>query len=255
MSSVLLLGLLMGMRHAIESDHVAAVASIAAQQTGKRHAVKLGIVWGSGHALALFSVCVVFIAFDWGAPDTFSGWLELAVGFMLVWLGIDLIYRVVRERIHFHRHQHGAQVSHLHLHAHRSAPSHAAQQYPVDGLGREHDHNLNHNLAHHPHRHHGNLSLRAFGIGLMHGMAGSAALVVLALGSVQSFGQALVYMALFAVGSIAGMAALSLTITLPFYFSARTMTWGYNTLQCAVGGWTLVMGSMIVADRVPALLS
>ena len=233
MASVLFLGLLMGLRHAVESDHVAAVASLTAGNTGKSGALRLGALWGSGHALALFAVGLIFIGFDWGAPEAFSGWLELAVGVMLVVLGVDLVRRVVRERIHFHAHRHRDATQHFHAHSHLSSPTHT------------------HN---HARRQGQKLSLRAFLVGMVHGMAGSAALVVLVLGTIQSFWQGVAYMAIFGAGSIVGMSVLSLTISLPLRLSARSMTWTYNGLQGAIGVWTLVLGGAIVYERVLPLI-
>ena len=236
MTSILLLGLIMGMRHAIESDHVAAVASLAAGESGRGRIMRLGAIWGGGHALTLFAVGVVFVAFDWGAPEVFSGWLELAVGVMLVALGADLVRRVVSERIHFHAHRHRGlkgPVQHFHAHAHATPHTDA---------------------VHHAHRHGARLTWRAFIVGMVHGMAGSAALVVLVLGTVESLWLGIGYMALFGLGSIVGMAVLSLTISVPLRLSARSMTWAYNGLQGAVGVWTLVLGADIVATRITPLL-
>ena len=91
------------------------------------------------------------------------------------------------------------------------------------------------------------MPLRALVVGLMHGMAGSAALIVLAMQTVQSVWQGLVYIALFGVGSIAGMALLSVIICIPMR-SARTLTWAHNGLQATVGGSTAVLGIIIVID-------
>ncbi len=239
MISVLLLGLIMGMRHAIESDHVSAVASIMARDNGSgRQALKLGTLWGGGHALTLFGVGVVFLAFDWGAPEVFSQWLELAVGFMLVALGGDLVRRVVAERIHFHAHKHGGQVSHMHVHSHG------------DVLATQKPSKPDHDPLIHPHRHDGaGLSLRAFAVGMVHGVAGSAALVLLVLGTIQSFWVGVAYMLLFGVGSIVGMALLSTTISLPLRFSARSLTWAFNGLQGGIGVWTLALGVLLVEEH------
>ena len=230
MTSIILLGLLMGMRHAIESDHVAAVASLSADAPTRRRMIELGALWGGGHALTLFAVGAVFVAFDWGAPEVFSSWLELVVGFMLVVLGADLVRRVIRDRIHFHIHAHD-RVKHVHVHAH-DANAHAR-----------------HDAAQHAHRHARGVSVRAFTVGMVHGMAGSAALVVLVLGTIESFWLGLGYMALFGVGSLVGMALLSLTISVPLGLSAKSLTWGYNGLQGAIGAWTLYLGGTIVIER------
>lgn len=241
MFSAIFLGLMMGMRHAIEADHVAALASLMARDVPRRGLWKLGTLWGSGHAVTLFGVGLFFLAFDWAAPEQFSGWLELVVGFMLVALGLDLIRRMVMDRIHFHTHDHGDRVRHFHAHSHAD-----------DTL--ERTANRAHDPAQHPHRHGARLSLRAFVIGMVHGMAGSAALVLVVLGSIQSFWLGVVYMILFGVGSVVGMALFSAVISLPIRLSARSMTWAFNGLQGGIGVWTLVIGVSLITDHATILI-
>jgi len=236
----------MGMRHAIESDHVAAVASLMAGDGSGRQALKLGTWWGGGHALTLFGVGVVFLAFDWGPTEAFSDWLELAVGFMLVVLGGDLLRRVVAERIHFHFHNHGNAEPHVHAHSHANSLSVQVADQGADAPI--------HDRANHPHRHGPGLSLRAFMVGMVHGMAGSAALVLLVLGSIQSFWLGVAYMLLFGLGSILGMALLSAIISMPLRFSARSLTWAFNGLQGGIGVWTLVLGALLIEEHLSFLM-
>lgn len=230
MGSVLLLGFLMGLRHAVEADHVAAVATLSAQSKTQNsiihRAIKLGALWGLGHALALFSIGALFIGLNISAPAGFSDWLEFAVGIMLMVLGVDLLYRLVKKRIHFHVHRH--EDGHVHFHAH----SHA-------------------NTMEHSHPHDRVASWRSLIIGMMHGMAGSAALVVLAAGAFRSYEMSLLYMAIFAIGSMAGMVVLSFIIALPLRTISESLSWVHNGIQFALSLLTIGVGASLSVLNMP----
>ena len=231
MMSVLLIGFLLGMRHAIESDHVAAVASLATRRPTLRHAVLQGAVWGLGHTLTLFVACSAVLFLDRVMPARAVEGIEAAVGVMLVLLGIDVLRRLWRERIHFHLHRHGDGTVHLHAHAHG---------------GETH-----HDPRHHRHEHPEGFPLRALCIGMIHGLAGSAALLLLTVDAATPLA-GLGYVALFGLGSIAGMALLSAVIAVPLQWSAQSITWLHNGLQGAVGMVTLSVGSLLLYHN-PAL--
>jgi len=160
-------------------------------------------------------------------PETWAQGLELVVGVMLVGLGATLLRRLWRERVHFHLHRHADGIMHLHAHKHARAEA-------------------RHDPQRHEHEHPKGLPLRSLAVGMMHGLAGSAALVLLALGSVESVPMALVYIVLFGFGSIVGMAVLSALIAVPLGYSARVFTWANRGLQAAVGAVTMLVGASIV---------
>lgn len=234
--SLLLLGFLIGLRHALEADHLAAVAALSSQATSARHAVRMGVVWGTGHTLSLFAVGSVVVVLDTSLPENFAHWLEFGVGVMLVLLGADVIRRIVRDRIHFHVHKHEDGVEHFHGHAHSRLAASTSAKPPEPGHGS------------HQHAHQRGFPMRALVVGLIHGMAGSAALILLALTSVDSVWQALLYMLLFGLGSILGMAALSLVIALPLRLSARGLTLTHNTVQAALGLGTIAIGVALMHE-------
>lgn len=228
--SVLTLGLLLGMRHALEADHVAAVASLATRSHSVRETTRLGIAWGMGHTLTLFVVGSAVLLMDGIVPETVARGLEFAVGVMLLALGIDVMRRLIRDGIHFHIHQHNGK-RHVHAHGHeRKAP-------------------VIHDMDAHRHAHRQRIPWRALVVGLIHGMAGSAALVLLALGTIHSLWQGMVYIALFGFGSIVGMAMLSVIIALPLRFTADRVAWFYKGLTATIGVLTLVLGASIVWQR------
>ncbi len=217
---LLLLGFLLGMRHALESDHLAAVASLATRSRSLGETIRQGAVWGLGHTLTLFLFGAVVLVTDRLVPEQLARGLEFAVGLMLLALGLDVLRRLRRERLHIHPHRHADGTLHLHLHA------------------REASHR-------HDHAHPG-FPLRALVVGMMHGMAGSAALILLTLKTVQSPLTGLLYIALFGLGSMAGMAAVSTVIAIPLRLSSQRMQRLHQGLTALVGVVTLGIGGHLV---------
>ena len=227
MISILFFGFLLGMRHAVEADHIAAVASLATKTTSARQGVRQGMAWGLGHTLTLFLFGSLVLFAVNIIPDKIVNGLEFAVGLMLIVLGIDVLRRVYKERVHFHAHRHGVEKTHFHAHSHKG------------------ENKRSHNPSAHKHEHTQGFPIRALLVGLMHGMAGSAALIILTLQTMTSPWLGLIYIALFGLGSIAGMGLFSLVIVLPLR-AARHMTWLYNGLQTSVGVATIALGIFTV---------
>ena len=224
--TLLLLGFLLGMKHALEADHVAAVATLATRSGSLADTVRQGTAWGIGHTITLVLFGSIVIWMDSVMPEQLALRLEQAVGIMLVILGFDVIRRVMRERVHFHRHRHG-KLSHFHAHSHAGETGH--------------------DRSAHSHSHARPFPLRALLIGLVHGMAGSAALILLTLETMRSPLQGMLYMLLFGVGSMLGMALLSTAIAIPLRHSARGLTWLHNGLQLVIGVATIMIGFSTLA--------
>jgi high-affinity nickel permease len=232
MFAILGLGFLLGMQHALEADHIAAVSSIAARRTDVGDIVKHGLTWGIGHTLTLFVFAGAAIVLDEAIPEHFARPLETAVGVMLVGLGVHVLWRLWRDRVHFHRHDHGDGGAHIHAHSHAGETvAHASGALHVHAHG---------------------VRWRTLIVGLMHGMAGSAALFVLAVSQASSPAVGLGYVALFGIGSMVGMAALSSAIAVPLVVSARWLTWANRGLQGVVGVVTIAIGLMTVVATVSA---
>jgi ABC-type nickel/cobalt efflux system permease component RcnA len=221
MLGILGLGFLLGMQHALEPDHIAAVSSIAARRSDVGDIVRHGLTWGLGHTLTLFVFAGAALLLGHAIPSMLARPLETAVGLMLVGLGAHLLWRLWRDRVHFHRHRHHDGRVHLHVHSHAG------------------DVALHANSAH---RHEHGFRWRTLLVGLMHGMAGSAALLVLAVSQASSPAAGLGYVALFGIGSMLGMGALSVAIAVPIAISARWLTWANRSLQGAVGAVTILIG-------------
>jgi ABC-type nickel/cobalt efflux system permease component RcnA len=225
--SILFLGFIIGMQHALEADHIAAIASLTTRNQSLAEAARKGAVWGVGHALTLFVFGGFVLVMDTLVPQRFAQGLELAVGFMLVLLGGDVLRRLLKDRIHFHTHRHGARV-HFHAHSHHPGKPHADDP--------------------HQHEHQQGFPVRALLVGIMHGLAGSAALIILALNTAPSLVQGILYIALFGLGSILGMALLATAISLPLKYSSGFFTWAHNGLKATVGLVTMGLGCMLIFE-------
>jgi cytochrome c biogenesis protein CcdA len=231
MLGILGLGFLLGMQHALEADHIAAVSSIAACRSRVSDIIKHGLTWGLGHTLTLFVFAGIAILLGRAIPDTVAKPIEAAVGIMLIGLGAHVLWRLWRDRVHFHRHGHADGTVHFHAH------SHAGDALP-------------HARAAHIHEH--GFRWRTLLVGLMHGMAGSAALLLLAVTQATSPAAGLGYVALFGIGSMIGMGVLSAVIAVPLAASARFLTVANRALQGAVGIVTIAIGLVTVAENLLA---
>src|SRR3979411_1989556 len=214
MFGVLGLGFLLGMQHALEADHIAAVSSIAARRSQVGDIVRHGLTWGLGHTLTLFTFAGAALLLGRAIPESLARPIETAVGIMLVGLGTHVLWRLWRDRVHFHRHGHGDGTVHFHAH------SHAGEIAPHARTAHAHEHGFR---------------WRTLLVGLMHGMAGSAALLVLTVSQASSPAVGLGYVALFGIGSMIGMGALSTLIALPIAVSARWLPFANHGLHAAVG--------------------
>jgi ABC-type nickel/cobalt efflux system permease component RcnA len=218
----LLVALVLGLRHAADPDHVAAVSTLIATDpdAGTRRAGGLGLAWGAGHAitLALFGVPVVLM--NARLPDQLQRVAEAAVGLLIMFLALRLLLRWRRGHFHVHAHRHGL-VEHRHLHPHH---------------GGGHDH------AHDSARRLGRSSRQAFGIGLVHGVAGSAGVAVLLLATIPDPAAATAAVIVLSAGTALSMAALSLAFGYvvtrgPVLRRIVALAPATGALALAFGGW------------------
>lgn len=187
--AVLAVALLLGLRHASDPDHLAAVTTLIATEPehGERHAARLGLAWGLGHAVTLALFGLPIILFQSYLPGWAQHAAEALVGLVIIFLAARLLVRWRQGRFHAHEHRHG-EVEHRHLHPHRA---------------HDHDH------PHEPESRLGRSPAQAFGIGLVHGAGGSAGVGVLLLAAIPSEGEAVAALFVLALGTAASMALLS----------------------------------------------
>jgi sulfite exporter TauE/SafE len=227
MLSIFALGFVMGVRHAFEADHLAALATLTTRNRGTRAGLLQGAAWGLGHTLTLLLVGGTCFLLGAAVPDAWATRLELVVGFMLLALGVETLLRMRRARIHAHVHEHGDGHAHWHVHRHQAAG-------PEDPAEHVHAHPR---LA---------FPGRALAVGLVHGLAGSAALFLLTLQTVGSFWPGLAYIALFGLGSILGMAGLSAVIAVPMRAAARRVARVQGAIEAVVGVATIAIGIRVI---------
>jgi sulfite exporter TauE/SafE len=214
--AALFFGFLLGIKHALDADHIVAVTTIVSRSGSLLRSAIVGLSWGLGHTLTLFAAGLAVLVFRLTIPDKLSLGMEFAVGVMLVLLGVPLVWRLLKKKPHLHLHQHG-ESSHLHSHSHEDTP--------------EHDH-----------KH----IRRPLLMGMIHGLAGSGALTLLVLNTMSSVGQGLVFLLVFGVGSILGMVLFSGAIGLPFrLIGGRSRQFGI-WLRGAAGFISVALGLFIM---------
>jgi len=218
--TILGLGLVLGLRHALDTDHLAAVSTVLAQRPSLRASGMIGFSWGLGHTVVLLLTGAAVLVLRISIPEPFALAAEFGVGGMLVFLGGMLAVRLVRERWHVHAHDHdGAQHVHLHSHA---------------------------RVEDHEHGHWWRDSIRPFCIGMAHGLAGSAALLLIVLSSARSVSEGLIYIAVFGFGSIMGMVLVGMVVSLPVLWSLNLGCPVFLTIQGLASLGSVAVGLMMM---------
>ncbi|MGX9134239.1 HoxN/HupN/NixA family nickel/cobalt transporter [Rummeliibacillus sp. JY-2-4R] len=226
--SVLALGFVLGIKHAIEPDHVIAVSTIASQSKKLWQSSLAGVFWGIGHTATLFIVGIIIILMKGEIPDKWAMSLEFLVGVMLVYLGVKTI--ISFKNIHIHTHSHAQdeedlnlleeeEEDHIHVHSHKNEGKH-----------------------HHHHHHKKTTYLGSTLIGLVHGLAGSGAMVLLTMSTVNSVGEAAIYIMIFGLGTVIGMLFFTTIIGIPFVLSKKSTNIS-GTLGVITGAISVIFGA------------
>ncbi|HEX8353727.1 MAG TPA: hypothetical protein VF611_12550 [Pyrinomonadaceae bacterium] len=225
------LGFVLGLKHATEADHLVAVTTVVSEHRSVWRSAAVGGLWGLGHTASLFAVGGLLIVLRVAIPEGVRVALELAVALMIVLLGTRVLYLVLRGRrdVHVHGHAHDGGHAHTHLHFHGPADAHAAEG------------------PHAPsHARHGGLrGWRPFAVGVVHGLAGSAALTLFVLTEVMRGGSRLLgfaYLLIFGVGSVGGMVLMSAVIGLPFALTAARFRHVDTPVRLLAGGASVLFG-------------
>jgi hypothetical protein len=224
--AILAIGFVLGMRHATDPDHVIAVSTIVSRERSIVKAGWIGILWGVGHTVTILVVGAGIILFDLAIPTRVGLTMEFSVGLMLILLGVLNLTGAmtwISEKFspahpqltgsHAHVHEHDSQV-HLHWHSHSPRKEHHGESLTPpewmgggsNGLGVFH-------------------TLRPLFVGLVHGLAGSAAVALLVLSTIREPKWAVLYLLIFGVGTIAGMMLITAAISVPFSFAGYKFAW------------------------------
>ena len=242
-ATVILLGFLLGVRHATDADHVIAVSTIVTRQQTLRGGMVIGGLWGVGHTLTIVIVGGAILVFRIVIPPALGLTMEMTVALMLVGLGLwnlTAVVQRVREEIgpnaerHVHPHQHGDYV-HTHRHGHGAlAHGHRDDRTPQAWLD----------------RHLAGLGLyqllRPLVVGLVHGLAGSAAVALLVLAAIGDAHWAVAYLLLFGVGTIVGMMLITLIVAAPMTCASGRLAHMQRHLRLASGLLSLAFGLFLV---------
>ncbi|HLL76331.1 MAG TPA: hypothetical protein VK421_13855 [Pyrinomonadaceae bacterium] len=232
-TSALALGFVLGLRHAVDADHLAAVSAIVSERRSVLGASLLGGLWGVGHAVSLVAAALAVILFDLRVGERAALLLEACVGVMLVALGANALRKLGRGgRLHLHFHRHGGR-EHAHPHVHGETD-----------LAREHG------RAERPaHTHHGlRLDSRTVLVGMLHGLAGSAALMLLVISTVESRLAGLLYVAVFGVGSAGGMMLMGALVSLPMRLTAVRFARANILIRGAAGLFSAGLGLLMIYE-------
>lgn len=225
----LLLGFLIGLVHALEADHLAAVATMA---KGKKRLFLRGAAWGLGHTVTLLIFSIAVIVFSFVLSSEGAAAFEFVVGVMLVALGAQVFYRFRKERLHYHVHEHAGSAPHMHVHSHKSDVA-------------------DHSQSTHEHTHPARLPFKAFAIGLIHGAAGSSGVIVLAISRTGDPWVAVGYVGLIGLGSMLGMAALSVIIGWPVFHAPRIAKGLHSFVQVSIACVAIAIGTGIMLETGP----
>jgi len=218
------IGLLLGLRHAFEPDHLAAVSTLATRPSARLwSAARLGLVWGLGHTATVGIVVLFIIVLGIQVPERFWPTAELLVAALLVLLGSVVIWRYVRGRWHLHAHSH-ASGPHLHLHSHSHAAGHEHAHGTVDAR-------------------------RSLGFGIAHGLAGSGAIAALLVAAAPDAASRIAYFVAFGIGTIVGMLGVSLTLSVVVRLaSSKSERWA-TILHVGAAALSVVAG-VVLAQQV-----
>ncbi len=223
--AILSIGLVFGLKHATEVDHVVAVSTIVSQHKNVFRSALVGLLWGAGHTGSLLVIGVIVLTLRIAIPETVSTWLEFGVALMIIALGVSALCRALRRssHVHMHRHSHDG-LSHVHIHFHENETKHEPATRST------HSHTVS------------RIGWKPVLIGTMHGLAGSGTLTLLVLSQISSPWIGFLYLAVFAVGSMVGMLLMSGLIGVPFALSSGQLTIAHHRLQTVAAVFSICFG-------------
>lgn len=232
------------MRHAFDADHLVAVTTIISAYRNPLKAIWVGVSWGLGHTTTLFLMGVLILFVKVTLPEQIALLFEFLVGVVLVILGIQVFWSLRRSRVHLHPHSHDSQ-SHIHFHSHAETPAHSHHRrlgwsnlayFLIAGIipGEHRQAALRGSLK--PF-----FRLKSYVVGTVHGLAGSAALMLLVLAGLESRWLGIWYILLFGLGSVISMGLVTIFLAFPFSASARLPRLN-RVVQYAAGVFGILFG-------------
>jgi high-affinity nickel-transport protein len=237
--SIILVGFFLGVRHAADPDHVTAVAAIVSREPRFGASARVGLIWGLGHSLTIFLVGSAIILFKIVIPPRLELSMEFAVAVMLIVLGLSNLTGLVswlREwvmptgrRVHSHPHTHEG-IIHTHVHVHATEPHEVKSVHAVAASSKP-----------------GSV-LRSFVTGVVHGLAGSAAIALLVLGAIQETAWAIAYLVVFGFGTIIGMVLITSLLAAPVVLGSKRFELVNRYLPVTSGALSLIFGLVLAYE-------
>lgn len=225
-AAILGFGFLIGLKHATDADHLAAVSTMVSESRSLWSSAIFGGLWGVGHTFSLFVAGILVLLLDIQITETTERWLEFGVGVMLTLLGLNVLRKLVSGgTVHLHAHEHGRHT-HAHPHVHDVEETAHPETAHVKGQ-----------------------NPKAFLIGVVHGLAGSAGLMLLMIPTIPSKAVGLGYILIFGLGSIGGMMMMSILVGLPFHYTAGRFGRFNNVLQGVAGSVSIALGLYIIWEK------
>src|SRR5256714_9224221 len=244
--AILAIGFFLGMRHATDPDHVVAISTIVSRERSIYKSALVGALWGIGHTLTIVIVGAAIILFGLAIPPRVGLSMELCVGLMLILLGLLNLTGAMKwmsEKFspahptisgeHAHLHEHGAKI-HFHWHSHSPETGHHGESVappkwlsnPFARLGLYQ-------------------TFRPLLVGIVHGLAGSAAVALLVLSTIRAADWAVFYLLVFGLGTVAGMMLITMAIALPFSAAGSRFAWLNGGLMTFSGLVSLAFGLFV----------
>jgi len=227
------LGFLLGLKHATDADHVVAVSTIVSEYRNAWRGIWIGASWGLGHSTPLLILGIVILLLKEAVIQQYESLahiFEFGVGVMLVFLGVQVFWNLRRGRLHAHEHAH-EEGPHIHIHASHDSAADANVETPHSMFqpGRPF------------------FRLKSYLIGIVHGLAGSAAVMLVLLPQISSFWLGIGYLLLFGIGTILSMAAITLMLGVPFAITGQFERINRSVAGVA-GASSLLFGVALMSD-------
>lgn len=235
--AALTLGFLLGLKHATDADHVVAVSTIVTEQRNVWRGLWIGASWGAGHSTPLFILGIIILVFRSLVLDRYESvapYLEFGVGIMLVYLGVSVVWNIWRGKVHVHQHI-DEDEPHVHIHAtHEAEAAHAPKIDRHDSFfvfGRP------------------VFRFKSYVIGVVHGLAGTAAVMLALLPTIDSFAVGVGYLLLFSVGTMLSMAIITVILAVPFVTTGGNLALN-RSVGVVAGTASFVIGLAVMSEIV-----
>jgi len=219
------LGFILGLKHSLDADHLVAITTLVSEKRSLISTSLVGVLWGIGHTSILLLTGIVVLAIDMKVPETVALGIEFLVALVLIAMGLNVMRKLAGGgKVHHHPHRHG-EVLHTHPHVH--------------------SHGTGHDATAHSHSRTRRTSMTSLFLGMLHGLAGSAGLMLLVTATIKDFWVGVTYICVFGIGSTGGMWIMSMLVGLPFLLTEGRFRLAHTAIRAAAGIASILVGVFI----------